>query len=78
VHRGGAEIELHVLRASPAYTLVCVGGGQVEIKGERYIYMASGSTSSLNSPNGEKRGKDVFISYGREEGVKVSMINFAT
>ena len=34
-------------------------------------YMAS--VSSLKSLNGERRGKDIFISYGREEGVKVSL-----
>lgn len=34
-------------------------------------YMAS--VSSLKSLNGERRGKDIFISYGREEGVKVGL-----
>ena len=29
--------------------------------------------SSLRSLNGERRGKDIFISYGREEGVKVGL-----
>ena len=35
--------------------------------------MLMASVSSLRSLNGERRGKDIFISYGREEGVKVGL-----
>ena len=37
----------------------------------RILSMAS--VSSLKSLNGQRRGKDIFISYGREEGVKVGL-----